>query len=138
DFWFFRDREEMLAQGRFVERDVLGQHERLLGRSVGELLAEHAPPLALDLMSVGFEDRLRRGPVVARTSMAGVIGDSGIGSTAHLFTSPEARRRLTASEDFFLAAVTNRQSLRIARRPALGDGVITMAGNLGVDATSLF
>ncbi|MBI1357443.1 MAG: hypothetical protein GC160_24140 [Acidobacteria bacterium] len=137
DFWFYRNRDEMLAQGLFVEKDVLGEHERLLGRSACDLLGANGAEPSLELMSVDFEDRLRRGPVTVRTSMAGVIGDSGIGATAHLFTSPEARRRLTLSEEFYHDAVRNRQSLRVARRPTLGDGIITMAGNLGLDAAAL-
>src|SRR5690606_36123177 len=61
----------------------------------------------------------------------------GIGATAHLFTSPASQRRLTVSEELFHEAIRNRRSLRLPRRPTLGDGVVTMAGNLGLDAAEL-
>lgn len=139
DFWFFRNREELHGGVEFVARDVLGEHERLLGRSAAELVATAADGGALDLtmMQVSLEGRLRDGGIRVRTSMAGVLGDSGIGATAHLFTSAETRRRLTVSEEFFNDAVGNRQSLRLPRRLTIGDGVITMAGNLGLDAAEL-
>lgn len=139
DFWFFRNRDELYDGVEFVSRDVLGEHERLLGRSTAELIAAAADETELDLtmMAVGLEGRLRDGDVRVRTSMAGVVGDSGIGGTAHLFTSPQSQRRLTVSEEFFNDAIGNRQSLRLPRRLTVGDGVITMAGNLGLDATEL-
>ena len=139
DFWFYRNRDQLMAGIEFISRDVLGEHERLLGRSASDLTAEAGGGAGLEVgaMSVGFEGRLRDGAMRVRTSMAGVVGDSGIGATAHLFTSPATRRRLTLSQQFFEDAVANRQSLRAPQRPTLGDGVITMAGNLGLDATEL-
>lgn len=139
DFWFYRNRDQLFSGVEFLERDVLGEHERLLGRSVGELIdaAGNGSAVELNGMSASFEARLRDRAVRVRTSMAGVVGDSGIGETAHLFTTPDTRLRLTVSEEFFRDAVTNRQSLRTPRRLTVSDGVITMAGNLGLDATEL-
>ena len=140
EFWFYRNRDDLIAEVGFVDRDVFGEHERLLGRSAAELIGEAAQGAGMDLgmMSVELEGRLRDGGMRVRTSMAGVGGDSGIGETAHLFTSPQTRQRLTVSEDFFAEAVRNRQSLRLPPRPTLTDGVLTMAGNLGLDASTLF
>lgn len=139
EFWFYRDREHRAATVELLDRDLLGEHERLLGHAAGDLIAvaDASGALELSTMSVPFEGRLRVGGVRVRTSMAGVVGDSGIGATAHLFTSLETRNRLTESEAVFEAAVRNRQSLRVPHRLTLSDGVVTMAGNLGLDATTL-
>lgn len=89
EFWFFRNRNELLGRVEFLERDVLGEHERMLGRSVGDLIA--GSTVDFNNMSVPFEGRLRNLEVRIRTSMAGVVGDSGIGETAHLFTTPQTQ-----------------------------------------------
>ncbi|MEZ5392496.1 MAG: hypothetical protein R2724_06345 [Bryobacterales bacterium] len=135
EFWFFESRDALhRAFALTDEPDLFGLHESMLGRSVGA-----AADGELNLKaSSAFESRLRRLGGEIRTSMAGVVGDSGVASSAYLLLEPRSRARLTASEDFYRTAVRSRQMLRVPVRACVSDGFLTMAGNLGVDARSLF
>ncbi|MCB1018729.1 MAG: hypothetical protein KDC27_02320 [Acidobacteria bacterium] len=134
-FWFFESRDALhRAFSLTNEPDLFGLHETMLGRSVG---AAAAGELNLEASSA-FESRLRCLGGVIRTSMAGVVGDSGVASSAYLLLEPHSRARLTTSEGFYRAAIQSRQMLRAPVRASVSDGFLTMAGNLGVDARSLF
>lgn len=135
-FWFFESREALHSQVELTDQvDLIGLHEGLLGRSAASLADADT---GLAGASPAFEGRLRRRGAVVRTSMAGVVGDSGVASTAYLSAEPKSIARLTISEDFYRAAVESRQMLRAPQRATLSEGFLTMAGNLGIDATSLF
>ena len=135
-FWYFETRDALHAQLELRDDvDLFALHETLLGRSVAQLAGDHAD---LSGATPAFEGRLRRQGGRVRTSMAGVVGDSGVASTAYLSAEPRSRDRLTVSEDFYHAAVANRQMLRAPQRATVGEGFLTMAGNLAIDATDLF
>ncbi len=150
EFWFFADPQSAREQTRFAEADFLGLHESLLGRSVGDCLPPADGPAVPDLSAAGldavdllraaepaFDGRLRLWGGRVRASMAGVVGDSGIGSTGYLFIDTASQRRLTRSEADYLAAVGSRQVLRAVRRPTISEGTSCIAVNLGLDNRSL-
>jgi hypothetical protein len=136
-FWFFESRDALQGQLQLTEEpDLFSLHESLLGRPLG--LAAGGVDLDLAAASPAFDGRIRRRGGSVRTTMAGVVGDSGVASTAYLHTEPRSRSRLTVSESFYHAAVTSRQMLRAPQRNTVSEGFLTMAGNLGIDARSLF
>lgn len=135
-FWFFENREALHAQIDFTETpDLLGLHEGLLGMPLALAAAGRDLGFAA---APAFDGRLRRFGGVIRTTMAGVAGDSGVASTAYLHVEPRSRARLTASESFYHAAVASRQTLRAPQKMTVSEGYLTMAGNLGIDASALF
>ena len=139
EFWFFANPQTTLTQTAFVESDFLGLHETLLGRGVGECLPQAEDFASLDLHAAGpaFDARLRLWGGRVRASMAGVLGDSGIGSTGYLFVDAASQKRLTRSEADYLAAVGSRQVLRSVRRTTISEGTSCIAVNLGLDNRSL-
>jgi hypothetical protein len=138
-FWFFADPETALRETQFTEADFLGLHETLLGRNAADCFPAAESGAAIDSHATepGFECRLRRWGGRLRASMAGVLGDSGIGSTGYLFIDAESQKRLTQSEATYQAAVRSRQVLRLVRRTTISEGTSCIAVNLGLDNRSL-
>jgi hypothetical protein len=93
--------------------------------------------LDLHAAEPGFDRRLRLWGGQLRVTMAGVLGDSGIGATGYLFVDAESQKRLTRSEAEYLAAVRSRQILRCVRRTTISEGTSFLAANLGLDNRSL-
>ncbi len=139
EFWFFADPETTLREAQFAEADFLGLHEQLLGRSIADCLPADANTNGVDAHATepAFDCRLRRWGGRVRASMAGVLGDSGIGSTGYLFLDAESQKRLTRSEDAYMAAVRSRQVLRSVRHTTISEGTSCIAVNLGLDNRSL-
>jgi hypothetical protein len=139
EFWFFPDTQSTLRAAAFEEADFLGLHERLLGRGIGACLPEAGGLDAVDLSQAkpAFDRCLRVGNGRIRATMAGILGDSGIGATAYLFVDPRSQRRLTRSEADYLAAVRSRQVLRCVRRVTVSEGTSCVAVNLGLDNRAL-
>lgn len=135
-FWFYESRKKLHERVTFEEADLLGLHEQLLGKEAGALFAEDAEP-DTRFTTAALDHQLRRDGARVRASMAGIVGDSGLGGSAYLFRDPWSQARITVSEEFFRAAVESRQVLRSTTRPTIGDGTTCMAGNLGIDHTAL-
>ena len=74
---------------------------------------------------------LHGGRVLATS--AGVVGDSGMGSTAYLALPPDSQARLIRSEQDYTAAVINRQILRAPRRTTITRGTFCAGASLGLD-----
>ena len=135
EFWYFRNRDETLAQASLEDVDFLGLHETLLGWEVGRKAAE----VELDFSAAdpSFERLLRTSPVRIRGTMAGILGDSGVSSSAYLFSNPNSLKRLLVSEEFYLEAVSSRQVLRAVSKTTVAQALSCMAGNLGLDSSEL-
>ena len=139
EFWFYRDRGSTFAAQTPADQDFFAIHESLLGRGLDACLpdAEGAASLDLDRMAPALDCRLRmRGGRVAAT-LAGIVGDSGVGSTGYLSVGPASRRRLLRSKQDYLAFVESHQLARAVTRPTVSEGFFCMAGNLGLDNRSL-
>lgn len=136
-FEFFGSREQTLAAAPFAEVDLLTAHESLLGRSVGEMLAGRNDPPELNTLKPRTEGKLRREGGRILATMAGVVGDSGIGSSAYLDINLESARQAAQSEEFYRAAVASRQVIRAARQATVGDFALCMSGNLAIDTREL-
>ena len=120
EFWFFADRARALESVSFVEIDVLGCHEALLGNTVANV--------------DGPVDTTGR---VAIT-LPGLVGDSGMASPRYLLTLTGAsRERLVASPDAYRSAFRSREVLRTVRRPTISAGSFCMTTFLGFDNRSL-
>lgn len=139
EIWFFADREAMLREVAHEEADFFGVHEELLGSPLGGLIPE-APdfePLDLNRASPAFYQTLFERGGRVRATVGGVIGDSGIGSTAYLSVNPPSAKRVALSEERYGQFVENRQVFRAATRPTVSEGAFCFAGNLGIDNREL-
>jgi hypothetical protein len=137
DFWFFPEADPEPAADHFVEENLVALHEQLLGKRLGDCFPTKGdtPP---DQANSGL---LRRpevdgGRVLA--TAAGVVGDSGMGSSLHLLTlEGESRARLLASERDYRHAVARRRVLRAVTQATISDGAFCMGLNLGLDNREL-
>jgi hypothetical protein len=134
EFRFFEDRDASLRSLTFVDADLLGLHEQLLGRDLPSCIAASDGEPRLDRIGARFVRRLSagRGRVVA--TMNGLVGDSGMGSTAaYLLLRGASHRRLIASEAAYRSACASRAVVRAVSRPTISDGSFCMSGFLGLD-----
>ena len=136
EFWYFPDPEATLRASALVDEDFLGLHESLLGRNVGRLVAERRPDLPFDLNTIEtqfLKDLEPDGGQVTFT-MAGVLGDTGMGGSLSLyFSEGPSLDRLLQAEGGYRAALSSRQVARGVARRTVSDGSFCMAGNLGLD-----
>lgn len=135
ELWFYRDREATLRDTQFVEQDPLAIHETVLGRQVADCLppAERAADLDLTYTTADFAQRLGTHGGRVMASSAGVVGDSGMGSTAYLALPPDSQARLVRSEEDYNSAVVNRQILRAPFRTTIARGTFCVGASLGLD-----
>lgn len=133
-FCFYAARDEAFRRARPANVDVIAIHERLLGRSIGGLVdASPRNQLELDPARPALLTRLGARGGAVRATMAGELGDSGIGATAYLHIDEESRRRLLRSERFYRAAVESGEVLRAAPRDCVGEFPRLMGTHAGFD-----
>lgn len=112
EFWFLSEAELAQISGSLAAGDLVGLHEQWLGqpRLDGRVLA----------------------------SMAGVVGDSGMGSSLYFLNLHGASRdRLLVSEACYRSALYQHRVLRGVQQPTLAAGAVCMSLNLGLDHRAL-
>lgn len=136
-FWFFPDHDAAVAAAHFTDDDFLAAHETLLGRDVGRLVAG-GQALGLDAMQASFLHRLEQAGGRVAFTMAGSVGDSGMGMrSAYFFVDAASRERLLASDPAYRAALASRQVMRGVTRPTITNQTFCMGLNLGLDNRAL-
>jgi phenylacetate-coenzyme A ligase PaaK-like adenylate-forming protein/acyl carrier protein len=142
EIWCFPDRETLLREIRFVETDLLGMHEHVLGQGVREYLAA-ARRSGRQVDVHGVDPQLLRG---LRTSagrvmvtLPGLVGDCGWGTPSnYLQFSGSSRERLVQSESAYHSACTSRELLRVAKNVTLAKRLEAMIGSCyGLDNRTL-
>ncbi|MDB5305955.1 MAG: hypothetical protein JWO38_157 [Gemmataceae bacterium] len=129
EFWFPTDAAPDLGP----PAELAGVHEMMLGRGVGACAA--GVPVHADEAGAGLVTRLGTTGGRVRVTVAGVCGDSGMGSPVHfLLLHGPGRDRLHRTEATYRAALARCRVLRGVDRPTVGDdGTICMGLNLGLD-----
>lgn len=137
EFWFYSDRDALLAAVRFEDRDFMGAHEALLGKSLG---AWTGSPEDVDFESLDplFLRHLEAGEGRVCVTMNGLLGDSGMGGTGgYLTLEGPSRERLIASESAYRSARAGREVLRCATRPTIVNRPFLMTPGVGLDNREL-
>lgn len=134
---FYENREETLAATEFADIDLLAQHETLLGQSLTDVVRRYDELPALDTLSPRTQARMTQVGGRVQITMAGGVGDSGIGTSAYLALGEASMKRLAQSESFYHAALASRQVNRAVECPTVGDFSFCMSGNLAIDTRSL-
>jgi hypothetical protein len=115
-FWFFPDLDSALESVPAMDADVLGAHEALLGRAIGEVVGD-----------AGVAGRIA-------LTLHGLVGDSGMASPRYLLTlTGQSWTHLVASRDAYRSAFRSRQVLRAVTRPTITPGPFCMTTFLGFD-----
>lgn len=130
--WTFPDRETLLRQARFVDTDLLGLHEQLLGQAVRHATADviaAGQPLVLDDAHANLLHALQSHGGQVLITLPGLIGDCGWGTPSHyLSLTGSSLQRLLSSEETYRHAGLSRELLRVAPRLTLVDKVTNMIG----------
>jgi hypothetical protein len=135
ELWFYRDRDAMLRDTAFAEQDPLAIHEEILGRQVADCLPPAGQGAEVDLAyaTTDFAEQLWSRPGRVLATSGGVVGDSGMGSTAYLALPRDSQARLVRSEQDYISAVENRQILRAPLRTTISRGTFCVGASLGLD-----
>ena len=139
EFWFFENREAALDAVTFADEDLLGLHERLLGRTLPSCLSEaDGEGMDIDDMSTRFLNNLQRPGAKVGVSFLGTVGDPGSESTVHrLFAEDRTFERLTQSASQYPSRLSTHEVLKVSVQPGISDGVYCMSTNMGLDCRSL-
>jgi hypothetical protein len=135
--WYFANRERALARSRLAPADIGGLHERVLGRTTGDIASEFAEVgrVSIDATCVevlrGLFDG--RGEVVA--TFNGLIGDCG----QEVVPNPVSLLMYgrVSSETAYRQARTSREVLRCATRTTVWRGGGWMNFAAGFDNSAL-
>lgn len=122
-WWFFPDRETALESTEFVEEDVLGIHEVLLGKDLSTCITTFGEIELLDFQQLDPQSFsfLRSGGGRVLVTFTGLIGDSGAPRPAILRSlDPDSSQRLEELQSDHLAALRSREILRLVVRPRVG------------------
>ncbi len=132
--WFYEDRQRLVADLRWQRSDVLAQHERLLGRTLGNLIGDSVfDVVRLDEACDHVIQGLRDAGAHVLATMGGVAGDSGVYSNRWLLTAAGAtRQRLAGSQAAFARAFETREVLGVVRSHTVTHHVWCMATTLAL------
>ena len=116
EFWFFPDRRRAMQSVSFVDADLLGCHDALLGSAVADLQGSAETPGSVTM------------------TLHGLVGDSGMASPRYYLTlGGVSRDRLVASQHVYQSALRSREILRTVRQPTVTAGPFCMTTFLGMD-----
>ncbi len=140
EFWFFNNREEAINSANFVEEDLLAAHERLLGRSLGDSLAEFddVSLLSLDRPVSHYLQSVKANDGRILVTLTGMIGDSGIRvPVTHRVLSRSSRLRLIESKETYLIGRSSRETMRVATHACVSHQTWFVSTALGYDNRDL-
>lgn len=135
-FWFFADREALLNAHQFTSYDSLAMHERMLGKSVINCLAEYKDDgqIRLKNTSPTFLRHVRSGVAKVLTTQPGLAGDCAMWSPhGFLMLRESSYERLVSSEAAYRSHCVGREVLRASDSYTISEGIYCMAYNLGID-----
>jgi hypothetical protein len=117
DSWFYRDRETLRRSLNWGSLDILGEHERFLGKTFVELGSSALlSDVRLDEVCPHILLALQRGEGSIVAGISGVAGDCGSPRSPWLsLTKPSTRERLAGSEELFDHALTGRETLSVSQ-----------------------
>jgi hypothetical protein len=133
DVAFYWHRDQLLRAVPEVEVDVLGVHERLLGRSLCDVAADF-DDIDLSGASLATLRAALQDEVTVRVTQSGHAGDSGMGSPAWVLAQRGgALDEWLATEATYRAAMGAREVLRTVPGYTVSDADGLMGGTMGLD-----
>lgn len=138
---YFASHADACAAVRFVDADYFGLFEEVLGRTVADVLRTlpASDPVDLDGVRPEFARALQEAPCRIAAASLGVVGDSGLGSTAmHFFTGDRvSRRRLFEFPGGYVRALESQEVVRSTRRTTVAETGLCLGIALGLDHRTL-
>lgn len=122
-WWFYPDRQAAVDSARFVEEDLIGIHEQLLGKELCECVTafDDIGVLNFDQLDGPSLRAFRDGTGRVMATFTGIIGDSGapIPAAYRQLDNSSRERLLRSHTDYFLAS-KSREVFRSVSRPRVG------------------
>ncbi len=116
------------------DADILAIHESLLGYSVADCLRHYGGEADCGETDPEFLPVLEAAGAGVAATMAGVCGDSGLGSPWFLlWLTGRSRELALQSEERYQEALGTREILRVAGRPILSSSAFLMSMHVGLD-----
>lgn len=139
---FFPDRSAALEGVEPLNLDVLAEHERYLGRSVAQVVADNAAEFRCPDLAHACEHGLRSagdGLATVSLTLNGIAGDSGMHTGGGLLTHAraETRSRLHGSPEALALGLRSRDVVRQALSPSIYHNGPVMGVFLGIDNRGL-
>jgi hypothetical protein len=114
DAFFFSDRRALLQAMEWRTCDLLGLHERMLGRDIADLVAERPVHCAdLDQACNHLLWSIEEGGGTVDVTLGGLAGDAGAATAIRFLTAPRIVKRLLESESLFRTAFDSREVLEV-------------------------
>ncbi len=137
--WIFGDREGARKAVTYEARDYLAEHEKLLGRDLGDLLeGVRAEELDLSRVGLGLLRLLECGAGRVRTTFTGYAGDLQVPIPNSYFLHQKSRQVcFTDSEESLRAGGVGRAVLGRAPLPTLGGDGVSPGLAMGFDHREL-
>jgi hypothetical protein len=133
DKWFYLTRDQVKAQNAWIDDDLVGEHEYLLGKPLSTLAFEMEGDLHLEPRCNHILDALQFGSGIIAATMSGIAGDSGMyTSSSFLRERGESQSRLCESEVLFKCAFGSREVLAVVRGRTVTHNSPCMAGHMGL------
>ncbi|MEF8940833.1 MAG: cysteine peptidase family C39 domain-containing protein [Salinivenus sp.] len=135
EWWFFENREALRDAAHPTDPGVLDVHETLLGKTVGQCLADvEDEDVRIGDIDAALLEQVRAGARVA-VSFAGAMGDSGRLSTRmRVLADASTFGRLT---EHYEAHRDTTEVLRAPTRPTITNGAGCVSMNIGIDHSAL-
>jgi len=137
EYWFFKDHEAVLASLTFIDADILGVHEQVLGKKLRTCLSalgDDDRELCFDEIDYEFLKNMCSPEARVAVSFTGIAGDSGSRIYLHrLLSEGNTYERLVHDAQEYRVKLNTHQILRTSRQPTISDDIFCMAGSMGLD-----
>jgi hypothetical protein len=134
DAWFYNTRAEVSASVKWQSCDLLGEHERTLGKQLAKI-AIQTPANQVDTAKAcrHLLNGLQHADAKVVFSMTGMAGDSGAGYAQNLLmSSKQVLEKLSENEAVARRAFASREVLWVARSPTITHNPQCQAAGLGL------
>lgn len=140
-YWFFDSFDEAAQAVQFADQDVLGAHERVLGRRPAELIAEeltNAGTLITDGMDSDFINKVQSRESRVKMSLLGPVGDTCLYNDLHrLFLVGDSFERLVQPPENYHDHLSTRRVIRCVTRRTLSERLRCVGMNFAIDNRDL-
>jgi hypothetical protein len=136
DVWVAEDRRDALHKANWMPVNILGEHEQLLGISLGNLLSSNNQDAGFvsDQNANGVLISAVRGEGIVTLTMPGIVGDCGrVSPRWMLLSNGRTGENTLQSKTAFDLALRSREIIAVASGQVITQGRFCMGYNLGLD-----
>jgi hypothetical protein len=138
DSWFYSNRDEIVAEDRWTDHDLLHEHGEMLGESAAAMIQGAGGQVEADQLCSDLLYALQAGSSMIRVTMSGVIGDSGAYcSNWVLWLDGPSRRRIGEDELLFRTALNSRETFGVVPVPTIDHSGFCASTTMALNNTEI-